>query len=52
MKKKINRRYRLRSGIDFDENFEYIAGYTSGGFSFGVAWKENFNEIIDDQKTV
>jgi hypothetical protein len=23
-----------------DDNFAYIAGYTSGGFPFGVAWEE------------
>ena len=25
---------------DFDDTFAYIAGYTSGGFPYGVTWKE------------
>lgn len=25
---------------DSDENFAYIAGYTSGGFPYGVRWDE------------
>lgn len=33
-----------------DENFAYIAGYTSGGFPFGVTWEE-WEEIESlDQK--
>jgi hypothetical protein len=26
--------------FDQDENFAYIAGYTSGGFPYGVTWEE------------
>lgn len=25
---------------DQDENFAFIAGYTSGGFPYGITWKE------------
>jgi hypothetical protein len=27
-------------GIDFDENFEFIAGHTEGGAAFGVSWEQ------------
>jgi hypothetical protein len=27
-------------GIDRDENFAFIAGFTSGGAPYGVAWEE------------
>lgn len=27
-------------GLDWDDNFAYIVGRTSGGFAFGVTWKE------------
>lgn len=25
---------------DSDENFAFIAGYTSGGFPYGITWEE------------
>lgn len=31
--------------IEQDENFAYIAGYTSGGFPYGTTWEEQ--EMID-----
>lgn len=34
--------------IEQDENFSYIAGYTSGGFPYGNSWKET----DDDQNEV
>lgn len=57
------RRKRLQKTIeednlpfDQDENFAYIAGYTSGGFPYGVTWEEwealdafESVEIEDDQ---
>jgi hypothetical protein len=30
---------------DSDENFYYIAGYTDGGFPYGVVWEEHEKEI-------
>ena len=27
-------------GIDYDENFWYIAGFTSGGFPYGITWEQ------------
>jgi hypothetical protein len=33
-----NEKVRIR--LDQDENFAYIAGYTSGGFPYGVTWQE------------
>lgn len=26
--------------IESDETFAYIAGYTSGGFAYGITWEE------------
>ena len=33
-------------GIEHDENFAYIAGYTSGGAPYGITWAEW--EELDD----
>ena len=33
---------------DFDENFSFIAGYTSGGAPYGLTWDE-YNPAEDDQ---
>lgn len=27
-------------GVDFDDDFSYIAGFTSGGAAYGVPWEE------------
>ncbi len=35
-------------GIDYDENFAFIAGYTSGGFAFGITHEE-MEEIIKNE---
>jgi hypothetical protein len=35
-------------GEDWDENFAFIAGYTSGGFPYGVTWEEM--EIVEQQE--
>ncbi len=32
-------------GIDYDENYSFIAGYTAGGAPFGITWEEQ--EEID-----
>jgi hypothetical protein len=41
--KRMNRSARPHSdfpGLDQDETFAYIAGYTEGGFAYGVTWEE------------
>ena len=30
--------------IEQDENFSFIAGYTSGGFPYGNPWEETDND--------
>ena len=43
-----NKRSKKRNIDDFqieqDENFSFIAGYTSGGFPYGNPWEETDNE--------
>ena len=39
-KRKQKRQERIYEGIEQDENFAFIAGYTSGGAPFGVTWEE------------
>lgn len=34
--------------IEQDENFSFIAGYTSGGFSYGNPWEETEDEQNDE----
>ncbi len=34
------KRKRQEPGIDQDDNFAYIAGYTPGGFPYGITWAE------------
>lgn len=35
--------------LDQDENFYYIAGYTSGGAAYGVTWQEMGLEPFEDR---
>ena len=35
-------------GVDWDENFAYIAGRTEAGFPYGVTWEE----LADDEAAV
>lgn len=46
---------------DSDENFAFIAGYTSGGFPYGITWEEmeeiekkeqacQVDDIFDDEE--
>lgn len=50
MDRKTNKsKRRKKSNIDDfqieqDENFGFIAGYTSGGFPYGNPWEETDNE--------
>ena len=43
-----NKRRKKRNIDDFeieqDENFSFIAGYTSGGFPYGNPWEETEDE--------
>lgn len=35
--------------LDQDENFYYIAGYTSGGAPYGITWEQAAEEgLLDD----
>ncbi len=39
----MNRSARLHSSspcLDQDDTFAYIAGYTEGGFAYGIPWEE------------
>ncbi len=53
-----NRKNRRRSatisdipegyGLDWDENFSFIAGFTSGGAPYGVTWEQSLSsEAVD-----
>jgi len=35
--------------IEQDENFSFIAGYTSGGFPYGNPWEESDDEQNDEE---
>ena len=35
--------------IEQDENFSFIAGYTSSGFSYGNPWEETDDEQNDEE---
>ena len=48
-----NKRRKKRNIDDFqieqDENFSFIVGYTSGGFSYGNPWEELDDEQDDEE---
>jgi len=48
MDRKTNKPRKKRNIYDFeieqDENFSFIAGYTSGGFPYGNPWEETDDE--------
>lgn len=35
--------------IEQDENFSFIAGYTSGGFPYGTTWEETDMEPAEGE---
>ena len=35
------KKFAGETDIDCDETFYFIAGYTSGGFPYGVTWEES-----------
>jgi hypothetical protein len=37
-------------GVDWDENFAFIAGRTEAGFPYGVTWQEVEAEAIDQDR--
>lgn len=50
--KKIKRRKKQNIQdyeIEQDENFSFIAGYTSGGFPYGNTWEESDDEHNDEE---
>lgn len=44
------KKYVYNEMYDSDENFYYIAGYTSSGFPYGVTWEE-MNVLASDDET-
>jgi hypothetical protein len=38
--RKVQRKAALEMPFEQDANFAYIAGYTAGGFAYGVTWEE------------
>lgn len=38
--KEKEKEYLGEFGVDFDDHYAYIAGYTSGGAAFGITWEE------------
>jgi hypothetical protein len=36
-------------GVDWDENFAYIAGRTEAGFPYGITWEEVEAEAIGEE---
>lgn len=55
MDKKINKNKRRKKSniydfeIEQDENFSFIAGYTSGGFPYGNSWEETDDEQNEEE---
>ena len=54
MDRKKGKRRKKRNKYDFaieqDENFSFIAGYTSGGFPYGNPWEETDNEQNEEEE--
>lgn len=56
----VERKKQMEDDEDSDETFYYIAGYTAGGFPYGITWEEYYksqdvqkeNEVIDDDDDV
>lgn len=38
------------SRIESDENFYFIAGYTSGGVTYGITWEEAIADGLVERK--
>lgn len=36
--------------IESDETFAFIAGYTSGGFPYGITWEEMEHKGLEEQE--
>lgn len=47
-----NRKRKYEDVIESDETFAFIAGYTSGGVPYGVAWEEIGEEkdVFEDEE--
>lgn len=41
--KNIIEDYRGEHGLDYDEYFSYIAGFTEGGAAYGVPWESSYS---------
>src|SRR5262249_7294829 len=57
-RKKAERAERARMSIygemyvDWDDNFAYIAGFTSWGFPYGITWEEMKQIEIEDAEAL
>lgn len=50
-KKVVNKEVYIEE--DRDENFYYIAGYTSNGMPFGITWEEAVEEgLVEEDKLI
>jgi hypothetical protein len=38
-------------GVDWDENFPYIAGQTEAGFPYGITWEELEAEATEQERS-
>ncbi|MGN0428265.1 MAG: hypothetical protein ACI4F0_10720 [Agathobacter sp.] len=54
-KQKNSKKKQIHEIIESDENFAFIAGYTSNGFAYGIAdsWKQKYKRrsaMMDELK--
>lgn len=49
-KKRRNKHNNCDFEIEQDENFSFIAGYTSGGFPYGNPWEETDDEWNEEEE--
>ncbi len=48
-KKLAEKKQELDFPFDSDDHYYFIAGYTSGGFPYGITWEEaEFNNLIQN----
>lgn len=54
-KNKRKKKHNIRDfEVEQDDNFSFIAGYTSGGFLYGNPWEETDDELdgVEDTNTL
>ncbi|WP_238322701.1 hypothetical protein [Gorillibacterium massiliense] len=47
-KKRTDLKTEIMELFEQDENFYFIAGYTDGGFPYGITWEEHEAEQIGE----